>query len=112
MEDKILSSLGLSAKAGKLIFGVPLICEALRRSNGKDVFLVVESGDTSANTNKRLNDKCSFYKVEKAKLICDGERLAQAVGKMGTLGAVAITDKSLAEMVKKRLAANESQSKA
>ena len=102
MENRILSSLGLCAKAGKLIRGVPMICEAMRKKGSQRIYLVLEAADTSENTNKKLNDKCSFYGIEKIRLDDGGEALASAVGKEGgVLGAVAITDKGLSEMVKK-----------
>ncbi len=99
--DKALSSLGLCAKAGKLVRGVPMICEALAGKNKP--ILVLEAGDTSENTHKRLTDKCNFYGVEKIKLACGGDVLAEAIGKTGVLGAVAITDRGLANVVKKAL---------
>ena len=61
MEKKILGSLGLCAKAGKLIYGVPMMIEAMQK--GKNVYLVLEAGDTSDNTHKRLTDKCNFYGI-------------------------------------------------
>ena len=70
MDKRILSSLGLCAKAGKLIFGVPMIIEAMQK--GKRVYLVLEAGDTSDNTHKKITDKCSFYGVEKIRLEDDG----------------------------------------
>ena len=99
--DKILSGLGLCAKAGRLIIGVPMVCEALRRKG--DVRLVIEAADTSDNTHKKLCDKCAFYKVEKIKIDADGGLLASAVGKSAVIGAVAITDEGLAQMIKKLL---------
>ena len=52
----VLRALGLCAKAGKLVYGTPLICEALKAK--KQVFLVVETSDNSENTQKRLRDRC------------------------------------------------------
>ena len=101
MESKILSSLGLCAKAGKLVRGVPMICETLRKSGKSKIYLVIEASDTSENTHKKLNDKCNFYKADKIRIDSDGEALASAVGKSGSIGAVAITDEGLSDMVKK-----------
>ena len=101
MESKILSSLGLCAKAGKLVRGVPMICEALKKSGTSKICLVIEASDTSENTHKKLNDKCNFYKADKIRIDSDGEALASAVGKSGSIGAVAITDEGLSDMVKK-----------
>ena len=99
MDKRILSSLGLCAKAGKLIFGVPMIIEAMQK--GKSVYLVIEAGDTSDNTHKKITDKCSFYGVEKIRLEADGGALSSAVGKSSSLAAIAITDEGFYKMIKK-----------
>jgi ribosomal protein L7Ae-like RNA K-turn-binding protein len=99
MDTRILGSLGLCSKAGKLIYGVPMIIEAMQK--GKRVFLVIEAGDTSNNTHKKISDKCNFYQVEKIQLDVDGGTLASAVGKSSTLAAVAITDEGFYTMVSK-----------
>ena len=99
MDGRILGSLGLCSKAGKLIFGVPMIIEAMQK--GKNVLLVLEAGDTSDNTHKKISDKCNFYQVEKIQLDIEGGALASAVGKSSTLAAVAITDEGFYKMVSK-----------
>jgi ribosomal protein L7Ae-like RNA K-turn-binding protein len=93
----VLSALGLCAKAGKLICGTPLICEALKAK--KQIFLVVETSDNSENTQKRLRDRCAFYGVTKHRLNVDGETLARALGKNSRTSAVAITDEQLCRLV-------------
>lgn len=101
--EKLLGAIGLCKKAGKLILGVPMICDALRRG-GKDAPVVVlEASDTSENTHKRLSDKCAFYSVEQIRLTCDGATLSRALGKSAPLAAVALTDRGMSEMVKKHL---------
>ena len=99
MDSRVLSSLGLCAKAGKLIFGVPMIIEAMQK--GKSVLLVLEAGDTSDNTHKKITDKCSFYGVEKIRIDADGVTLGASVGKSSSLAAVAITDMGFYKMVSK-----------
>ena len=99
MDKRILSSLGLCSKAGKLIFGVPMIIEALQK--GKKVYLVLEAQDTSDNTHKKITDKCNFYQVSKVRLDIDGGDLASAVGKSSSLAAVAITDDGFYKMMSK-----------
>lgn len=94
--------MGLCAKAGKLIRGVPMVCEAMRKTSAPRVYLVLEAGDTSENTHKKLNDKCKFYNIEKIRLDEGGDVLATAVGKGGaSIGAVAITDEGFSKMVKR-----------
>ena len=99
MDKRILGSLGLCSKAGKLIFGVPMIIEAMQK--GKKIHLVLEAGDTSDNTHKKITDKCLFYGVEKIRLEVDGDTLSSAVGKSSSLAAVAITDEGFFKMIGK-----------
>lgn len=99
MDNRILSSLGLCSKAGKLIFGVPMIVEAMQKR--KKIYLVLEAGDASDNTHKKITDKCSFYGIEKIKLDFDGGTIASAVGKSSSLAAIAITDEGFYTMIKK-----------
>ena len=64
---------------------------------------VLEASDTSENTHKRITDKCTHYGVEHIRLSIDGETLAHALGKSGSLGAVALTDASMRGMLQKHL---------
>ena len=101
--QKLLSCLGLCVRAGKVIFGVPMICEALRKGGRSAPSIVFEAADTSENTHKRLSDKCAFYGVRRVRLDCTGEMLAERLGKSGSLAAVAVTDKSLCVMIEQYL---------
>ena len=100
-EKNLLSALGLCVRAGKVVFGVPMICEAMRRGRDTAPVLVLEAADTSDNTHKRITDKCEYYKTKHIRLECGGETLAAALGKASFLGAVAITDKNMSMMVEK-----------
>ena len=102
-EKKLLSVLGLCAKAGSLVFGVPQICEVLagNKKKGKYPLLVIEAGDTSENTHKRISDKCGYYNVKHVRLMTDGETLAKRLGKTSMLAAVAITNKNLCLLAEK-----------
>ena len=98
---ELLFALGLCAKAGKLIYGVPMVCEALKKQ--KSVVAVISSADNSPNSAKRLLDRCTFYGVPLHTLDIDGDTLSGAVGKSGRLAALAITDKSLCGLVLSKL---------
>ena len=74
-----------------------MIIEAMQK--GKKVYLVLEAGDTSDNTHKKITDKCNFYQVEKIRLETSGAMLGTFVGKSGVLAAVAITDESFYNMM-------------
>lgn len=97
----VMRALGLCRRAGALICGTPMICEALRGK--KAPIIVLMASDTSEGTHKKLTDKCSFYRVELVELSVDGETLARSVGKTGALAAVAVTDENLAKLVKNAL---------
>ena len=106
--DRLLGMLGVCARAGKLICGVPLICDAMRAGRrGKIPLLVIEAADTSPNTHKRVTDRCAFYETETVRITADGGELAHAVGHSGVLGAVAVTDPRMADAVRAILAKTE-----
>ena len=100
-EEKLLASLGLCARARKLIFGVPMICDAMRRGGKNAPQIVFEASDTSENTHKKIADKTAYYKVRTVRLKCDGATLASALGKTSSLAAIAITDAQMCRMVEK-----------
>ena len=101
---EVLFALGLCAKAGKLIYGVPMVCEALKKQ--KSVLAVFSSADNSPNSAKRLLDRCTFYGVPLYTLDIDGDTLATAVGKSGRLAALAVTDQNLCALVYSKMAKN------
>lgn len=84
-----------------------MICEAMRKGGANAPVTVFEASDTSDNTHKRVTDKCNFYNVKHIRLGCDGETLAAALGKTSSLAAVAVTDKSMSEMVEKHIKNND-----
>lgn len=100
----LLFALGLCAKAGKLIYGVPMICEALKKQ--KSVIAVFSAADNASNSAKRLSDRCAFYGVSLHVLDIDGDTLSSAVGKSGRLAAMAVTDQNLCQLVLSKLPQN------
>lgn len=95
--DRTLGALGLCARARGLIFGAPMICEAL--GGKKKPRIVLSAADNSEATDKRLRDKCNFYGVRLVRLSADGETLARTVGKSARIAAVAVTDENLYRLV-------------
>ena len=104
-EEAVLHALGLCARARRLLFGVPMICEAL--GTKKKPYLVIAPSDNAKNSEKRLSDKCAYYGVRLCILETDGETLARAVGKTARLAAVAVTDENLCRLVQSKLDGNE-----
>ena len=100
-EQKLLMSLGLCVRAGKVIFGVPMVCEAMRKGGKNFPVVIFEASDTSEGTHKKIADKASYYKVRTVRLNCDGATLALALGKTSSLAAIAITDEQMLKVVEK-----------
>lgn len=99
---RLRSGLGLCAKAGALVYGVPLICEALR--GRQKPILVLQAVDASQNSAKRLADKCRTYGVRLAVLPLTGDELAAAVGKTGTVVALGVTQAQICRILEPYLA--------
>ena len=99
-EDRILSTLGLCRRAGRIVMGVEQVCEALRRADRVPVYLVAEASDTSGATHKKIISKCAFYQIPHVRLGTGGGELAKALGKQNVTGAACITDPSLCEAVR------------
>lgn len=90
--NAMLQLLGLAARARKVISGEELVVKEIRSGNAK---LVLLAKDASANTSKKITDKCKFYNVE---LHVFGDRydLGHATGKE-TRVTLAITDNGFAK---------------
>ncbi len=100
-EQKLLSSLGLCMRARKLIVGVPMIVDAMRKGGRNTPVLVLEARDTSEATHKKITDKTAYYQIRTVRLNCDGATLASALGKTSSLAAVAVTDIQMCRMIEK-----------
>lgn len=90
--------LGLAMRARKVITGEELVLQAVRSNQAK---LVLLASDASANTAKKVQDKCSYYGVS---CVTTGDRhsLGHAIGKDGRV-TVAVTDGKLAESIQRLL---------
>lgn len=100
-EKKLLSALGLCERARKLTAGVQLICEAMRRTDDAKPIAVFMASDVSANTAKRLTDKCGFYGVELIELQTVSDELSRALGKRSSVAAVALADRQMYSLTEK-----------
>jgi len=96
---RALGMMGLAVRAGKVVFGTPMVCELIRESRTRGKLVVLEAGDTSDNTHKRITDRCAYYGVRHIRIATGTAALAQALGKTGDLAVIAITDEKMAENV-------------
>ncbi|MEH7177175.1 YlxQ family RNA-binding protein [Neobacillus vireti] len=86
-----MSLLGLANRARKIISGEELSVKEIRSGKAK---LVLLSADASANTTKKITDKCKSYEVP-YKLVEDRHLLGQAIGKEARV-VVAVLDDGFA----------------
>ncbi len=93
--ERLLSTVGLCARAHKLIMGTPMVCEALRKGEKKPILAVLEASDTSNNTHEKLASKCTYYRVPLYRIPASTDELGHAIGKSGLVAAVGITDEQL-----------------
>lgn len=95
-QDKRLNLLGLAQAAGKLVSGEGMVVEAIQSNTTQ---LVLCARDVSPRTQKKIQDKCTYYKVPLV-MEFDTVMLSHALGKKRSL--CAITDKGFANSFKKQ----------
>ena len=89
------SLLGLAYRARKVITGEELVIKEVRSGKAK---LVLLSNDASANTEKKITDKCSYYNVPIEK-VTNREQLGHAIGKDERV-VLAVLDHGFAKKLK------------
>ncbi len=97
--DKVLSMIGIAAKAGKVASGE---YQTEHEIKSHKAYLAIIAKDASENTGKKFQNMCEFYKVPIA-FYGDKESIGHAIGREFR-ASIAITDKGLAETVQKKLA--------
>lgn len=101
--ENLLGMIGICRRAGATVIGTPMICEELRhRGEEYPHMIVLEAGDTSENTHKKLTDKCSFYRIRHIRLTCSCATLGGAVGK-GAVAAVAVMGENFCRAIEGKL---------
>lgn len=100
---RALSMIGLCKKAGRLISGVPLVCDAMREGR---VQLAVYAEEAAGNSVKRVLDKAKSFSTEAVSIGVTPEALGHSIGKSGAVAAVGITDAGFAKAILKILGGN------
>ncbi len=95
---KALSLIGMCKKAGRIVSGVPIVCDAMRDNK---LSLVVYAAKAAENSVKRVTDKAKTYKTQALALDVSPEELGHAIGKAGAVAAVGISDSGFAGAIKK-----------
>lgn len=96
--DRILSMLGLAAKAGKVASGEFSTEKAVKSGQA---FLVVVSVEASENTKKMFRNMCAFYQVPMY-LYASKEALGNAIGKQFR-ASLAVLDQGFARSLEEKL---------
>lgn len=96
--DRILSMLGLAAKAGKIASGEFSTEKAVKSGSA---FLVIVSEEASKNTKKMFQNMCSFYHVP-IYLYASKEALGNAIGKQFR-ASLAVLDEGFAKSLGEKL---------
>ncbi|MEH7301868.1 YlxQ family RNA-binding protein [Neobacillus drentensis] len=91
-QNQWMSLLGLANRARKIISGEELALKEIRNGKAK---LVLLAADASANTTKKITDKCNSYNVP-LKMVEDRDLLGQAIGKEARV-VVAVLDVGFAK---------------
>lgn len=91
-QNQWMSLLGLANRARKIISGEELTVKQIQ--SGK-AHLILLSADASANTTKKITDKCNSYEVP-YKIVENRHLLGQAIGKEARV-VVAVLDDGFAK---------------
>lgn len=92
LEQQIINLLGLATRARKTISGEELVIREVRRQKAKFVIL---ANDASANTEKKVRDKCASFHVDLG-VFGDRYELGHATGKEARV-VIAIMDHGFAK---------------
>ena len=100
-KDRVLSMLGMAAKAGKVESGEFSTERAVKKGRGR---LVIVAEDASDNTKKMFKNMCDYYKVP---LVVFGtkEELGHWIGK-AYRASICILDEGFAKAVLKKINLN------
>lgn len=96
--DRVLSMLGIAAKAGKIVSGEFATENAVKAGKA---FLVITAGDASKNTAKKFRDMTDFYRVPFASYGTK-DSLGRCIGK-DYRSSLAVTDEKLAENIHNKI---------
>ena len=96
--DKVLSTLSMAMKAGKLVSGETAVMNAVRSMTAA---LVIIAGDASDGTKKKFTDKTSYYEVP-CRIYGTKDMLAHSIGK-DMRSVIAVTDEGFAGSIIQRL---------
>lgn len=98
LQQQWMSLLGLAFRARKVISGEELVVGEIRKQKAK---LVLLSADASSHTQKKIINKCKYYKIP-FRLVPSREQLGRSIGKSERV-VVAILDEGFAKKLESLL---------
>ena len=107
MNDKVMSTLGLAKKAGKVMSGTNLVSTFIRSDNKPS--LVVLANDASDNTKKLIQSASKHHKVLCRAINYSMDQLSDAIGASYYISCIAILDKGFADLIVSRLDESETE---
>ena len=97
--NKLLNSIGLARKAGKILLGTDVVCDALKAGGVK---LVLVSSLASQNTRKRIVEYASAYGTRTEIISATTDEIGSAVGKR-PLACMGITDENFVKLIERNI---------
>ncbi len=97
--SNLLNSIGLCARARKLVSGESLVIDSIAKNRAKVVLI---SADCEKNTLKKLINKCTYYKKEYYIVKYDKYELGNAIGKSFRV-CISIEDDGFKKLVLKNV---------
>lgn len=94
MKNKLLSTLGICRKAGKLVWGFDAVAQAV---TGNKAVLVLAAQDTSAKSVKEIRFICDKHNIKVLPIPVTMEDLWQKIGKKVRI--LAVTDDGLSHTI-------------
>ena len=98
---QVFGSLGLAAKAGRIVSGEFSVEKAIKE---KQAYLVIVAEDASDNTKKHFSDMCSYRNIP-LRFFGSKEQLGRCIGKEYRAN-LAVTDTGFAENIIKKIDGN------
>ncbi len=95
-QNKLQGMIGLAKRAGKVVAGTPMVCEAVRKQKAK---LVLLSENATENAKKKVQNCCDFYHIPYHITSFSTEELAHIIGKSSVIASVAVIDASFATAI-------------
>ncbi len=95
--DRVLSMIGIAAKAGHIVSGEFSTEKAVK---SRKAYLVITASDASQNTKKQFSDMCAYRNLPYVEY-ADKEQLGSCMGK-NLRASLAVTDENLAKSIIKK----------